>query len=83
MPNWVNFASGQEWGSLVAVKQNAGAILVETLQSMKVTDRAKLRIFMASTTDPYQPLEEKNRITRQCLTAFTNFNNLDPVDRNG
>jgi DNA repair photolyase len=77
MPNWTNFHEDNAWGELVAVKTNAPAILNQTLQKMTPDARAKLRIFMASTTDPYQPLEGKHEITQQCLDIFKNYPDLD------
>jgi DNA repair photolyase len=77
MPNWTNFNGGSAWGELVAVKTNAPAILSETLAKMKPAERARLRIFMASTTDPYQPLEAKHEITRGCLDVFKQYPDLD------
>ena len=44
---------------------------------MKPETRGKLRIFMSSTTDPYQPLESKQQITRQCLEVFARYSDLD------
>ncbi|MBX3066186.1 MAG: radical SAM protein [Anaerolineae bacterium] len=77
MPNWTNLANAEHWGELVAVKSNAASILKHTLHGMKQSDRAKLRIFMASTTDPYQPLEAKYHITQQCLDVFAEYSDLD------
>lgn len=77
MPNWTNFRHGEAWGELVGVKENAGIVLEETLRSMSHTERANLRIFMASTTDPYQPLEAKYRVTQRCLDAFSLYSDID------
>lgn len=77
MPNWTYHANGLAWGSAVQVKINAPEILAQTLGSMQPETRSKLRIFMASTTDPYQPLESTYRITRQCLEVFAAFDDLD------
>jgi DNA repair photolyase len=77
MPNWTNFNEGATWGELVAVKANAPEILDETLQKMSPEVRTSLRIFMASTTDPYQPLEAKYEITKQCLDVFKKYPDLE------
>ncbi len=76
MPNWINYKQTEtSWGDAVSVKINAAEVLDETLR--KTPRRASLRIFMATTTDPYQPLEMKYRITRQCLDVFTRYTDLD------
>lgn len=77
MPNWTNFKQGEAWGELVGVKENAGVVLQETLTNMSHSERAKLRIFMASTTDPYQPLESTYKVTQHCLDAFSLCTDLD------
>jgi DNA repair photolyase len=77
MPNWTNIHSGEAWGGLVTVKANASEVLYDTLRHMRSTARSKLRIFMASTTDPYQPLEAKFEATRKCLNIFAQYNDLD------
>ncbi len=77
MPNWTNFNGGKAWGELAAVKENAATVLDETLAKMKPAERARLRIFMASTTDPYQPIEAKHKITQQCLGVFGKYGDLD------
>lgn len=61
------FARGA-WGSWLDAKVNAACRLDEELQ--RFTDRSKLRIFMSSATDPYQPVESRLNITRQILTLL-------------
>jgi DNA repair photolyase len=77
MPNWTNFRGGLAWGELVSAKANAAEVLDASLTRMRPAERAALRIFMASTTDPYQPLEATYRLTRQCLEVFARFDDLD------
>lgn len=77
MPNWVNHNAGSDWGGAVTVKANAAVVLDETLRKMKSAERSKLRIFMASTTDPYQPVEAKYEATRKCLEVFAHYADLD------
>ena len=39
--------------------------------------RRRARIFMASTTDPYQPIEARHLVTRRCLEVFARYPDLD------
>jgi DNA repair photolyase len=59
------------------VKTNAASLLEKTLSGMKLEIRRGLRIFMSSSTDPYQPLERREEITRQCLEVFARYPDLD------
>lgn len=77
LPNWTARKPALNWGEAVSVKTNAAALLDKALASMKSQARSKLRIFMSSTTDPYQPLESKYQITRQCLEVFARYPDLD------
>ncbi|MFN7957479.1 MAG: radical SAM protein [Holophagaceae bacterium] len=55
----------EDWGGWVAPKLNAPELLW--------TQRHKLhgaRVFMASATDPYQPLERQYRLSRRCLEVL-------------
>lgn len=52
----------EAWGEFVDVKVNAAELLSKQL------DRARRgRIWISSVCDPYQPIEAKYRLTRQCL----------------
>ncbi len=77
LPNWTNFSSGAEWGEAISVKANAAAVLADTLSAMSLAKRGALRIILAPTTDPYQPVEAKYTITRQCLEVFARYSDLD------
>lgn len=77
MPNWAVHAAGAPWGSQVWIKENAAEVLQHTLAAMSPEKRRGLRIFMATTTDPYQPVEAKAQITRRCLEVFSRFDDLD------
>jgi len=77
MPNWTHFGEGNEWGSLISAKSNASEMLDHTLKKMRPEVRSKLRIFMASTTDPYQPLEARYKITHRCLDVFMRYPEID------
>jgi len=52
----------EPWGSFVDVKVNGPEVL---WKQVKRADRGKVMI--SSVTDPYQPLEGKYKLTRQCL----------------
>jgi DNA repair photolyase len=58
----------QEWGSWLRVKENADAILAKDL--VRAKRKGPLTIFMSSSTDPYQPIEAKERITQRCLEVM-------------
>jgi DNA repair photolyase len=51
------------WGSFVEVKVNVAKVLRVELRRKKQKGRA----FLSSVCDPYQPVELKYRLTRQCL----------------
>ncbi len=77
LPNWSFRGGALSWGKAVQVKVNAAELLDKALARMKPETRCKLRIFMSSTTDPYQPIERKYQVTRQCLEVFTRYPELD------
>jgi DNA repair photolyase len=77
LPNWTNFNGDAAWGEAISVKANAAAVLDNTLRHMGAVKRGALRIFFASTTDPYQPIEAKYKIMRQCLEVFAQYPDLD------
>lgn len=61
---------GETWGSWVHVKTEAAAILEREL----LRERRKggpITIFMSSSTDPYQPAEAKELVTRSLLEVMT------------
>ena len=55
----------EDWGGWVAPKLNAPELLWS--QRHKLHDA---RVFMASATDPYQPLERHYRLSRRCLEVL-------------
>lgn len=57
-----------EWGGWVDVKENAAALLEREL--IKAKRRGPVTIFMSSSTDPYQPAEHAERITRSLLEVM-------------
>ncbi|WP_138493330.1 SPL family radical SAM protein [Paenibacillus pinistramenti] len=64
----VSLFRGQEWGSWLDVKLGAAELLAKELQRAK--KKGKVTIFMSSSTDPYQPVEYKERVTRSLLEVM-------------
>jgi DNA repair photolyase len=56
------------WGDFVQVKRNIPKVLASEL---KRKDRGTVGI--STTTDPYQPLEKKYKLTRLCLTQLQRY----------
>ncbi len=54
-----------EWGGWVAPKLNAPELLWSQRHKLH-----SARVFMASATDPYQPLERQYRLSRRCLEVL-------------
>jgi len=54
------------WGSFVEVKVNIAEVLRRELAKKKKPGR----VMLASVCDPYQPVEARYRLTRQCLEAL-------------
>ncbi len=52
----------EPWGQFVDVKLNAPGLL-----SREITRKRKDRVWVSGVCDPYQPLEAKYMLTRQCL----------------
>jgi len=77
LPNWSFSGFTAAWGEALQVKINAAVLLDKTLSRMKPETRQTLRIFMSSTTDPYQPIENRYQMTRQCLEVFSHYPDLD------
>lgn len=75
LPNWT--FQDARWGEAVYVKTNAADLLERALRRKSAQDRQKIRIFMSSSTDPYQPLERIHQLTRRCLEVFTRYPDLD------
>lgn len=65
----VGLFRGDPWGSWVDVKEGAGDLLRKELTKAKI--KGKVTIFMSSSTDPYQPIEVKEGITRSLLEVMT------------
>jgi DNA repair photolyase len=58
----------ENWGNWVMIKQNAGELLEKELARWARKNPEKpARIYMSSVTDPYQPIEAKQQLTRRLL----------------
>lgn len=63
----------EPWGSFVDVKANAPEVLRRQLKRAR-----RGTVMLSSVTDPYQPVESKYRLTRQCLAVLLEYQ--FPVD---
>jgi DNA repair photolyase len=63
------------WGEFVDVKINAPEILKGELEKLEKKFKSKNfgSVFFSSVTDPYQGVEAKYQITRQCLQVLADF----------
>lgn len=59
---------GMDWGSWVDVKEQAAQQLEKDLRKAK--KKGPVNIFMSSSTDPYQPIEHTEKVTRSLLEAM-------------
>ncbi|MED1470960.1 SPL family radical SAM protein [Bacillus salipaludis] len=64
----------KEWGTWVDIKQGAANLLIKELRREK--GKGRVTIFMSSATDPYQPIEYKEKVTRSLLEVMT----IEPPD---
>jgi DNA repair photolyase len=60
----------RNWGRWVAVKENAEQLLREAGRKGKLRNR---NLYLATVTDPYQPIERKLELTRACLKALIDY----------
>lgn len=58
----------EEWGTWVDIKQDAANLLRKELRREKA--KGKVTIFMSSATDPYQPIEYKEKVTRSLMEVM-------------
>ncbi|QRG69348.1 SPL family radical SAM protein [Brevibacillus choshinensis] len=70
----VSLFRSQEWGTWVDIKKEAANLLRKELSRAKA--KGKVTIFMSSSTDPYQPVEFKEQVTRALLEVMVE----DPPD---
>ncbi|WP_239616574.1 SPL family radical SAM protein [Cohnella mopanensis] len=66
----VSIFRNAEWGTWVDIKQHAADVFGKELRKAKAKGRVTL--FMSSSTDPYQPIEHKEAITRSLLEVMVN-----------
>ena len=59
----------EPWGEFVDVKLNAPQLL-----SKEILRKRRDRVWVSGVCDPYQPLEERYQITRQCLEILAEHN---------
>jgi DNA repair photolyase len=59
----------EPWGEFVDVKINAAELLRK-----EITKKKRAGVWVSGVCDPYQPLEEKYRLTRQCLEILAQNN---------
>lgn len=57
-----------EWGTWVDIKRDAASLLQKELSRAKA--KGKVTIFMSSSTDPYQPVEYREQVTRSLLAVM-------------
>ena len=68
---WLN--RGREWGRFVDVKVNADEVYLNTAKVERrwaIQRGMPFSIFLSSSTDPWQPIERKFRVTRRVLGAM-------------
>ena len=71
--NWY-LTRGEPWGSFVESRTNAAEAYARQYESERDWARAKrgrFGVFLSSSTEPFQPLESKHRLTRTVLQAMT------------
>ena len=64
----------QDWGNWVIIKENAAEVLEKELARWDKKDPGKPpSIYMSSVTDPYQPIEAKQQLTRRLLEVMVPY----------
>lgn len=64
----VNLFRNEDWGTWVDIKQGAAEVFRKQFRRAK--RKGPVTIFMSSSTDPYQPIEVQERITRSLLEVM-------------
>src|SRR5439155_24165504 len=69
---YLGFSAGLDFETKIVVKENAPALLRRELSSRKWKPQT---LVMSGVTDPYQPVERRLKLTRQCLEVLSEFRN--------
>jgi DNA repair photolyase len=69
---YLGFSAGLEFESNILIKQDAAELLKQALRSPRWQPQP---IALSGITDPYQPLERRLQLTRQCLDVLREFRN--------
>lgn len=69
---YLGFSAGIDFESKILVKSNAPQLLSKAFESKTWIPQP---VCLSGNTDPYQPIERKLMITRQCLEVFLKYQN--------
>lgn len=69
---FLGFSAGLDFETRILVKRDAPALLRRELSSPRWTPQV---LAMSGVTDPYQPVERRLKLTRQCLEVLAEFRN--------
>lgn len=69
---YLGFSSGLDFETKILVKENAPKLLSDELASKRWQPKV---LAISGVTDPYQPIERKLQLTRQCLDVLAEFRN--------
>ncbi|MBL7964324.1 MAG: PA0069 family radical SAM protein [Flavobacteriales bacterium] len=64
------YSAGLDFERVIMVKRNAPSLLEKALRDERWTAEP---VMMSGATDPYQPIERTEGLTRQCLEVFLRF----------
>lgn len=63
-------AARQNWGRWLTIKANAATLLTKAGQRGKLHNK---NVYMSTVTDPYQPIERRLELTRECLNVLLRY----------
>ena len=69
---FLGFSSGLDFERKILIKEKAPLLLRHELSQKKWRPQV---LAMSGVTDPYQPIERKKQLTRQCLKVLADFRN--------